>query len=218
MRIKKIIKNNLKVLVGMIIGTMVTGTGVYAATVINASDVSYSNASSGMTSTNVQGAIDELYSDSKKNLDFIDETVGADFAHDVFASYYSDACLKGNVCTWYAMAGGNVLGSCVGSCVGSCTSSCMSDCKNSCTDDTTTCMNKCNSKCNGMCTDGRCAPNPKNPSDECYNKACSKDQTVMVNLDNSCNEKCSNNDACYKSCLRKAVGNTECADFYLANK
>lgn len=59
-KVKKIIKNNVKVLVGIIIGTMVTGTGVYAATVINASDVSYSNASSGMTSTNVQGAIEEL--------------------------------------------------------------------------------------------------------------------------------------------------------------
>lgn len=59
-KVKKIIKNNVKVFVGIIIGTMVTGTGVYAATVINASDVSYKNASSGMTSTNVQGAIEEL--------------------------------------------------------------------------------------------------------------------------------------------------------------
>lgn len=59
-KVKKIIKNNVKVLVGIIIGTMVTGTGVYAATVINASDVSYKNVSSEMTSTNVQGAIEEL--------------------------------------------------------------------------------------------------------------------------------------------------------------
>jgi len=59
-KVKKILKNNVKVLVGIIIGTMVTGTGVYAATVINASDVSYKNASSGMTSENVQGAIEEL--------------------------------------------------------------------------------------------------------------------------------------------------------------
>lgn len=59
-KVKKIIKNNVKVLVGIIIGTMVTGTGVYAATVINASDVSFKNASSEMTSTNVQGAIEEL--------------------------------------------------------------------------------------------------------------------------------------------------------------
>lgn len=59
-KVKKIIKNNVKVFVGIIIGTMVTGTGVYAATVINASDVSFKNASSEMTSTNVQGAIEEL--------------------------------------------------------------------------------------------------------------------------------------------------------------
>ena len=59
-KVKEIIKNNVKVFVGIIIGTIVTGTGVYAATVINASDVSYKNASSEMTSTNVQGAIEEL--------------------------------------------------------------------------------------------------------------------------------------------------------------
>lgn len=60
-RLKKIIKNNIKVLIAFILGGIIIGTcGVYAATVINASDVSYSNASSGMTSENVQGAIEEL--------------------------------------------------------------------------------------------------------------------------------------------------------------
>ena len=206
-KVKKIIKNNVKVLVGIIIGTMVTGTGVYAATVINASDVSYKNASSGMTSTNVQGAIDELYSDSKKNLDFI-ATVGADFAHDVFASYYSDACLKGNVCTWDKLGLSYVMNNCASTCSDRCKSSCMDSCT-----DGAVCSSKCSSICGGMCT-----PDPKDPNNECYNKGCGKDQEVMVNLDNGCSEKCSNNDACYKSCFRKAVGNTNCADFYLANK
>lgn len=60
-KVKKIIKNNVKVLIAFILGGIILGTGgVYAATVINASDVSYKNASSGMTSTNVQGAIEEL--------------------------------------------------------------------------------------------------------------------------------------------------------------
>ena len=58
---KKIIKNNVKVLIAFILGGIIIGTcGVYAATVINASDVSFKNASSEMTSTNVQGAIEEL--------------------------------------------------------------------------------------------------------------------------------------------------------------
>ena len=48
--------------IGFIIGAIVFGTiGVYAATIIAGSQVSYSNASTGLSSTNVQGAIDELY-------------------------------------------------------------------------------------------------------------------------------------------------------------
>ena len=46
------------------------GTGVYAATVILGSNVVYDNASSKLTSTNVQDAIDELYNKTfvkKKN-------------------------------------------------------------------------------------------------------------------------------------------------------
>lgn len=206
-KVKKILKNNVKVLVGIIIGTMVTGTGVYAATVINASDVSFKNASSEMTSTNVQGAIEELYNDSKKNLDFIDETVGADFAHDVFLSYYSDACLKGNMCSYSNMIGSNAIGSCVNSCIGNY----MSNCMNSCTDDNTTCNNKCKSTCTATTNTTACAS-------QCNSSICGNTQTVLVNLDNGCSEKCANNDTCYKSCFHKAVDNTACADYYLANK
>ena len=207
-KVKKIIKNNVKVLIAFILGGIILGTGgVYAATVINASDVSYKNASSGMTSTNVQGAIEELYNDSKKNLDFIDETVGADFAHDVFLSYYSDACLKGNVCSYSNMIGSNAIGSCINSCIGNC----MSNCMNSCTDDTTTCNNKCKSTCTATTNTTACAS-------QCYSSICGNTQTVLVNLDNGCSEKCANNDTCYKSCFHKAVDNTACADYYLANK
>ena len=59
--IKKIIRDNKRVVIAFILGGIALGTyGVYAATVISASDVSYSNASSGISSTNVQGAIEEL--------------------------------------------------------------------------------------------------------------------------------------------------------------
>lgn len=59
------------VLFGFVLG-LIAGGGVYAATAILASNVSYSNSSSGLSSTNVQGAIDELYakaggSSSKSN-------------------------------------------------------------------------------------------------------------------------------------------------------
>ena len=56
----KFIKNNSKLLIGIIIGMVLSGTTVYAATQIMASDVLYDNTNSGLTSTNVQAAVDEL--------------------------------------------------------------------------------------------------------------------------------------------------------------
>ena len=58
-KILRIIKHNI---LGFIVGAVVFGSlGVYAATVILGSNVVYDNASSKLTSTNVQDAIDELY-------------------------------------------------------------------------------------------------------------------------------------------------------------
>ena len=57
-KIIKIIKQNT---IGFILGLIVTGTSVYATTVILGSNILYDNASSKLTSTNVQDAIDELY-------------------------------------------------------------------------------------------------------------------------------------------------------------
>ena len=68
-KVKKVtnfIRNNVKVVVAFILGGIILGTcGAYASSVISASDVSYSNASSGIPSTNVQGAIDSLYTKAK---------------------------------------------------------------------------------------------------------------------------------------------------------
>ena len=59
MKLRNFIKNNLKIVIAFTLGLLVAGTGVYAATVIAASSVSYSdNASLG--ATNVQDAIDKL--------------------------------------------------------------------------------------------------------------------------------------------------------------
>ena len=58
-RIVKHLKNNYKIIIGIIIGVVISGCGVYAATVIAASKVEYTdNASLG--ATNVQDAIDKL--------------------------------------------------------------------------------------------------------------------------------------------------------------
>ncbi len=57
-KIFKFVKQNI---IGFIIGGIVFGSlGVYAAGVIAANEVTYSNASSGLSSTNVKGALDEL--------------------------------------------------------------------------------------------------------------------------------------------------------------
>lgn len=57
-KIFKFVKQNI---IGFIIGGIVFGSlGVYAAGVIAANEVAYSNASSGLSSTNVKGALDEL--------------------------------------------------------------------------------------------------------------------------------------------------------------
>ena len=62
---KKIVKKNYKILIGIIIGIIISTTIVYSAeNILSGSDVTYSNGSS--SADNVQKAIDELYEKSKK--------------------------------------------------------------------------------------------------------------------------------------------------------
>ena len=58
-RIVKHLKNNYKIIIGIIIGVAISGCGVYAATVISASSVGYTDNSS-LGANNVQTAIDKL--------------------------------------------------------------------------------------------------------------------------------------------------------------
>ena len=83
-RIVKHLKNNYKIIIGIIIGAVISGGGVYAATVIAASNVGYSdNASLG--ATNVQDAIDKLY--AKADNQYFDfATAKANTTGKVFAS------------------------------------------------------------------------------------------------------------------------------------
>lgn len=64
---KKFLLGNIKIVVAFILGAIISGTGVYAAILYASSDVGYDNTSSGMTATNVQDALDELY--TKANSD-----------------------------------------------------------------------------------------------------------------------------------------------------
>ena len=57
---KAFFKNNLKFILGIFLGLMITGITAYALTV-PAGQISYDNTTSGMTSTNVAAALDELY-------------------------------------------------------------------------------------------------------------------------------------------------------------
>ncbi len=55
------IKRNYKLIVGIIIGLLIAGTTVYAATIISSINVGYSNENSKLVADNVQDAIDEVY-------------------------------------------------------------------------------------------------------------------------------------------------------------
>lgn len=57
---KKALKNNAKLLIGLIAGILVVTTTVYAEIKMASSDVLYDNTTSGLTKTNAQDAIDEL--------------------------------------------------------------------------------------------------------------------------------------------------------------
>ena len=58
-KMKKFIKSNIKPVIAFVIGIIITGGVAYAANLI-ASDVTYDNTTSGLQSTTVQGALDEL--------------------------------------------------------------------------------------------------------------------------------------------------------------
>lgn len=62
-KLKKFLKNNFKLFIGFTLGSLLSGFTVYASTIYyNGDNVGYDNTSSGMTSDNVQDALDELYS------------------------------------------------------------------------------------------------------------------------------------------------------------
>lgn len=87
-KFKKVLKNRIFIFVlgGLIFGTV----GVCAATYFASSDVTYDNRESGLSSTNVQGAIDELYNTCQNLNDSI--TIGGAIIklNDSFDGLYND--------------------------------------------------------------------------------------------------------------------------------
>ena len=84
MKLRNFIKNNLKIVIAFTLGLLVAGTGVYAATVIAASSVGYTDNSS-LGATNVQDAIDKIY--AKADNQYFDfATAKANTTGKVFAS------------------------------------------------------------------------------------------------------------------------------------
>ncbi|MCI8347102.1 MAG: hypothetical protein HFJ12_04040, partial [Bacilli bacterium] len=65
--VKKSVGKNYKLMLGFVIGVIVSGIGVYAATTITSENIFYDNSKSGLTSTDLKGAIDELYEKYEKS-------------------------------------------------------------------------------------------------------------------------------------------------------
>ena len=60
--LRKILKNpKVNFATGIMIGVVIAGSGVYAATLVNSKNVTYDNSTSKASSTNVQDALDGVY-------------------------------------------------------------------------------------------------------------------------------------------------------------
>lgn len=96
---KKLIKSNIKLIIGILIGMVLSITTVYAATILFASNqVGYDNTSSGMSATNVQDALDELYTKANTwiNPSYIDFTTLATNTNKTILASKNGVCIKRN--------------------------------------------------------------------------------------------------------------------------
>ena len=61
-KIKQLLLGNIKVIIGFIIGAIISGSTVYALTIfINANQIAYDKTNSGLISSNVQEVLNEIY-------------------------------------------------------------------------------------------------------------------------------------------------------------
>lgn len=109
-KIKNLIKKKYKVIISFFLGMFVAGTTVFAAThYFAASDTTYTNSNSTLSSTNVNDALDELYTKTKTmvNTGYISTFSNLKFSSnkkimasnymvciDYYANNYSVVCFK----------------------------------------------------------------------------------------------------------------------------
>ena len=96
---KKIInklKQNAKIITAFILGAILTGGTVYAATVLPSSQVGYDNSTSGLAATDVQGALDELNTKANTWIDpsYIDFTTLATNTKKTILASKNGICVK----------------------------------------------------------------------------------------------------------------------------
>ena len=89
-KLKEFGKKNIKVLVAFVIGLMLSGVGVYAATYINSENVAYDNSSSGLSATNMQDALDEAYTNAM--VEYECSNPGETSDNGYFCSVYNANC------------------------------------------------------------------------------------------------------------------------------
>lgn len=95
-KMKKLLLGNIKTVVAFILGIIISGTTVYAATILfNANQVGYDNTSSGMSATNVQEALDELYTKANTYINPSDFGIQRNTAKTVMATP-GGVCIKRN--------------------------------------------------------------------------------------------------------------------------
>ena len=94
-KVKKFLLKNIKPVLAFILGIIISGIGVYAAILYASSDVGYDNTGSGLTSTNVQDALDELYTKAQNMVPIDPDTFQTNTAKTVYASS-KGICIKRN--------------------------------------------------------------------------------------------------------------------------
>ena len=181
-KVGKIIKKYKLLIIGIVLGGIIAGGGVYASTV-GASSVSYSNASSEMSATNVQGAIDELYQEATKT-----KVDGEYIGKVAFSSYGSTKTVP----TCYTEAFSRIMSSCMSGCMSSCISAsgCMSN------GDCSSADSKCRAACESSCS----SSTPNNIVSDSEYKTC------ITEIKSKCQKMCKSDSECNTLCVEVNQG------------
>lgn len=97
-KVKKFLLGNIKTVVAFILGIIISGRIVYAATIrLNSNQVGYDNTSSGTSATNIQDALDELYTTANTiDSSYIDFATTATNGNETILASKNGVCIKRN--------------------------------------------------------------------------------------------------------------------------